>query len=206
MERRGQQMDHSTLRRYNHRRDILEMQLGILEQNRSEGVRRRAHMMCRGMTDLSPDSGSSGGPYVEEEEEPESESISTQYYVGEAAASSGHAGTTMDEQVREDLDAADWYFSGTNVPGRNLPVDTTEQNQNGGEANDSDEEEIENSETESHRRLRYIYSGIKEVSDPEYWQELHHFSSDDEDIDSNDGNNNCCTMECAIRVFCLDVL
>ena len=67
------------------------------------------------MTDLSPDSGSLGGPYVEEEDEPESESIATQYY---AAKSSGQTGTAMDEQVREDLDAADGYFSATNVPGR----------------------------------------------------------------------------------------
>ena len=147
-------------------------------------------MMCRGMTDLSPDSGSSGGPYVEEEDEPESESIATQFCVGEAATSSGQTGTAMDEQVRENLDAADGYFSATNVPGRNLPSDTTEHNQDEGEANDADEEEIEDSETESHRRLRYIYSGIEEVSDPEYWQELHHFSSDNEESDSRDGNNN----------------
>ena len=140
-------------------------------------------MMCRGMTDLSQDSGS---PYVEEEDEPESENVATQQHIGgSAAASSGHAEATMDEH---DLDAADGYFSGT-VPGRNLPVDTTEQDQNGGENNESDEE-IENSETESHRRLRYIYSSIGEVSDPEYWQELPHFSSDDEDNDSTDGNNN----------------
>ena len=73
IERRGRQMDHNTLRRYNHRRDILEMQLGILEQNYSEGVRRRAHMMCLGVTDLSPDSRSSTGPQVEEEEEEKEE-------------------------------------------------------------------------------------------------------------------------------------
>ena len=55
-----------------------------------------------------------------------------------------------------------------------------------------DDAEVEDSETESHRRMRYIYAGIEEVSDPEYWQELHHFSSDDDDDASNsnrdDGN------------------
>ena len=75
LQRRGQVMDRNTLLRYNHRRDILEMQLGILDQNHSEGVRRRAHMMCRGMTDLSSVSQSSGGPEIAEEEEPENESI-----------------------------------------------------------------------------------------------------------------------------------
>ena len=110
MQCRGQQMDHNALRRYNHRRDILEMRLGILEQSHSEGVRRRAHMMCRGMTDLLPDSGSAAGPEIEEEEEPENESIATHYYVGEAAASSGLTGATADSQFREELDEADGYF------------------------------------------------------------------------------------------------
>ena len=55
MRRRGHMMDHDWLRRYHHRQRILQMQLGILEENHSEGVRRRAHMMCRGMTDLSPE-------------------------------------------------------------------------------------------------------------------------------------------------------
>ena len=39
LQRRGQVMDHNTLLRYNHRRDILEMQLGILEQNHSAIVK-----------------------------------------------------------------------------------------------------------------------------------------------------------------------
>lgn len=126
--------------------------------------------MCRGMTDLSPDSGSSEGAQVEEEEEPENESIATQYYVGATASSSHAEATTMDEQFREDLDEADGYFSSTNAPGRNIPTPTTGQDQNDGTANENDVEEIENSETESHRKLRYVYSGIEEVSDPFFCQ------------------------------------
>ena len=209
LQRRGQLMDHNTLLRYNHRRDILEMQLGILEQNHSEGVRRRAHMMCRGMTDLSPDSGSSAGPEVEEDPEPEHESIATHCYVGPApepedesvgmqlrqqfsgTASSSHTGWTgRDEQFRSELDSGDGYFTSSSLPGRSLAMPSAGQDQQNDEGDD--DAEVEDSETESHRRMRYIYAGIEEVSDPEYWQELHHFSSDDDDDASNsnrdDGN------------------
>ena len=69
------------------------------------------------------------------------------------------------------------------MPGRNLLAPATEQEQSSEAANENDEE-IENSETESHRRLRYVCSSIEEVSDPEYWQELCRLdcenSSDDE--------------------------
>ena len=104
-------------------------------------------MMCRGLTDLSPDSQSSGGPQFEEEEEPESESIATQHQVG-GPGSSSHAGQTgRDEQFREDLDAGDGYFTSASMP-------SAEQDQQNDEEND--DEEIEDSETESHRRFRYI--------------------------------------------------
>ena len=87
------------------------MQLGVLEQSHSEGVRRRAHMVHRGMTDLSPDSGSSEEPQVEEEEKPESENIATHYHTGATATSTGHAeAAAMDKQFREDLDEADGYL------------------------------------------------------------------------------------------------
>lgn len=59
-------MDHNWLRRYHHRQKILQMQLAILEEDHDPGVRRRARMMCRGMTELSPDSTSSAGPHVGE--------------------------------------------------------------------------------------------------------------------------------------------
>ena len=202
LQRRGHSMDHNTLLRYGHRRDILEMQLGILEQNHSEGVRRRAHMMCRGMTDLSPDSGSSAGPEVEEDPEPEHEDIATHRYVGSepeeesvgmqirrqqfsTATSSSHTGqTSRDEQLRSELDSGDGYFSSSNLPGRSLAMPSAGQEQQ----NDEDDDEVEDSETESHRRMRYIYAGIEEVSDPEYWQELHHFSSDDDDASNSNGD------------------
>ena len=104
--RRGQRMDHDWQRRYYRRQQILQMQLGILEQNHSEGVRRRAHMMCRGMTDLSPDSGSVPGPDIQEEDEPEAEgggegeSIDTYVYT---------TGTAMDDRMRQHIDEQDGF-------------------------------------------------------------------------------------------------
>ena len=101
-------MDHDWQRRYYHRQQILQMQLGILEQNHSEGVRGRAHMMCRGMTDLSPDSQSDPGPEIEEENEPEAEgggegeSIDTYVYT---------TGTARDDRMRQHVDEQDGYFT-----------------------------------------------------------------------------------------------
>ena len=96
-------------------------------------------MMCRGLTDLSPDSQSSGGPQFEEEEEPESESIATQHQVG-GPGSSSHAGQTgRDEQFREDLDAGDGYFTSASVPGRSLFMPSAEQDQQNDEENDDEE-------------------------------------------------------------------
>ena len=168
-------MDHNTLLRYGHRRDILEMQLGILEQNHSEGVRRRAHMMCRGMTDLSP--------------EPEEESVGMQVrrqQFSTATSSSRAEQTNRDEQFRSEIDSSDGYFTSSSLPGRSLAMPSAGQEQQNDE---DDDDEIEDSETQSHRRMRYIYAGIEEVSDPEYWQELHHFSSEDEASNSEDEDN-----------------
>ena len=69
-QRRGHWMDRDWCRRYHRRQRILQTQLAILEENREPGVRRRAHMMCREMTDLSPDSTRSAGPEIEEEKNP----------------------------------------------------------------------------------------------------------------------------------------
>ena len=117
MRRRGHMMDHDWLRRYHRRQRILQIQLSILEENHSEGVRRRAHMMCRGMTDLSPDSGTDPGPEIqEEEEEPEGEggdgeSIDTYVYTREAA---------MGSQMTQHVDEQAGYFTSSTLPGRSL--------------------------------------------------------------------------------------
>ena len=101
------------------------------------------------------------------------------------ATSSSHTGqTSRDEQLRSELDSGDGYFSSSNLPGRSLAMPSAGQEQQ----NDEDDDEVEDSETESHRRMRYIYAGIEEVSDPEYWQELHHFSSDDDDASNSNGD------------------
>ena len=181
------------------------MQLGILEPNHSKGVRGRAHMMCRGMTDLSPDSGSSAGPEVEEDPEPENEDIATHRYVGPepeeesvgmqvrrqqfstATSSSQAEQTNRDEQFRSEIDSSDGYFTSSSLPGRSLAMPSAGQEQQNDE---DDDDEIEDSEAQSLRRMRYIYAGIEEVSDPEYWQELHHFSSNDEASNSEDEDNN----------------
>ena len=139
--------------------------------------------MCRGMTDLSSDSQSSGGPEIAEEEEPENESIVAQQQAGGTASSSHTGQTGGDAQFREELDSGDGYFTSSSLPGRSLEMPSAGQDQQNDE--EDDDAEIEDSETEPHRRMRYIYSSIGEVSDPEYWQELHHFSSDDDDGASN---------------------
>ena len=58
-------------------------------------------------------------------------------------------GTVADSQCREELDEADGYFSEANVPGRNLPMSTTEQNQNDEAANEAEDEEVEDRLAES---------------------------------------------------------
>ena len=104
-------MDHDWLRRYHRRQRILQIQLSILEENHSEGVRRRAHMMCRGMTDLSPDSGTDPGPEIQEEEEPEGEGgegerIETYIYT---------SGTEMDSRMIQRVDEQDGYFTSSTL-------------------------------------------------------------------------------------------
>ena len=88
------------------------MQLSSSEENHSEGVRRRAHMMCRGMTGLSPDSGTDPGPEIqEEEEEPEGEGgegerIETYIYT---------SGTEMDSRMIQRVDEQDGYFTSSTL-------------------------------------------------------------------------------------------
>ena len=183
--RRGQRMDHDWQRRYYHRQQILQMQLGILEQNHSEGVRGRAHMMCRGMTDLSPDSQSDPGPEIEEENEPEAEggggegeSIDTYVYT---------TGTAMDDRMRQHVDEQDGYFTSSTLPGRSLPAGTTQTAQEDDREPESDNNS-DDEETASQMRRRYLQSSLDEVSDPEYWQQLHHFDSEPES--SGDDNTN----------------
>ena len=140
-------------------------------------------MMCRGMTDLSSDSQSSGGPEIAEEEEPENESIVEEQHL---AAIQGRQ-VEMNSSEKSLIQVMD-ILPHQVLPGRSLAMPSAEQDQQNDE--EDDDAEIEDSETESHRRLRYIYSSIGEGSDPEYW--LHHFSSDDDDEASNsnrdDGN------------------
>ena len=174
-------MDHDWQRRYYHRQQILQMQLGILEQNHSEGVRRRAHMMCRGMTDLSPDSGIDPGPDIQEEDEPEAEgdgegeSIDTYVYT---------TGTAMDDRMRQHIDEQDGYFTSSTLPGRSLQADTTQATQGDNQEPESDQDDADK-ETTSQMRRRYLQSNLDEVSDPEYWQQLHHFDSEPESGDDS---------------------
>lgn len=42
--------------------------------------------------------------------------------------------------------------------------------------------------TASEIRQRYLQSGLDDVSDPEYWQELYHFDSEAESDGSNKAN------------------
>ena len=158
------------------------MQLSSSEENHSEGVRRRAHMMCRGMTDLLPDSGTDPGPEIqEEEEEPEGEggdgeSIDTYVYTREAA---------MGSQMTQHVDEQAGYFTSSTLPGRSLQTNATQATQSGEHEPESDHDSGDE-ETTSQMRRRYLQPGLDEVSDPEYWQQLHHFDSEQE----SDGSNN----------------
>ena len=179
-------MDHDWQRRYYHRQQIPQMQLGILEQDHSEGVRGRAHMMCRGMTDLSPDSGTDPGPEVQEEEEEEPEGEGGE---GESKETCIYtSGTDMGSQMAQHVDEQDGYFTSSTLPGRSLQTSTAQTTQAYNHEPESDHNSADE-ETTSQMRRRYLQSGLDEVSDPEYWQQLHHFDSEPEsDGDSNTGH------------------
>ena len=134
-------------------------------------------LMCPGMTDLSPDSTSDPGAEIEEEDEPEGESIETQYCTGAEA---------MGSQTTQHVDEQDGYFTSSTLPGRSLHTDVAQTTQSDGHEPESDHES-EDGETASQMRHKYLQSGLDEVSDPEY-QELHHFDSEPESDDSNNAD------------------
>ena len=50
---------------------------------------------------------------------------------------------------------------------------------------DTEVEEEDFGETNSERRTRYLHSSLSECSDPEEWQELHHFQEEEEESDDD---------------------
>ena len=73
------------------------------------------------------------------------------------------------------------------LPGRSLPAGTTQTTQDDNHEPESDNNS-DDEETASQLRRRYLQSGLDEVSDPEYWQQLHHFDSEPES--NGDDNTN----------------
>ena len=94
----------------------------------------------------------------------------------------------MDNRTRQRIDEQDGYFTSSTLPGRSLQTSTAQTTQAYNHEPESDHNSADE-ETTSQMRRRYLQSGLDEVSDPEYWQQLHHFDSEPEsDGDSNTGH------------------
>ena len=137
----------------------------ILEQRPGEMARRRAHQFCQQMTNLSVDEDTPQTPEVPELPE------------------AGAEPTEMMEGLLDTMDEDDGYFSQDRVPGRNLEVSSEAAKamaRPDRDEEENEESEIGDSESEDTRVARYLNSTLDEVSDPEMWMNLHHFSSDSE--------------------------
>ena len=166
-------MSEEERKKYYKRREILQSVLSILEQRPGETARRRAHNFCRSMTDLSVDEETEGGEEVPELEEPEAE---------------------RSDRIIEESDARDGYFTSSNLPGRNFGSSSSSAFPTTGASaisrpdrdmetleDQEEEDELEShSESEDTRVARYLHSTLSEVSDPEMWMNLHHWSESED--------------------------
>ena len=173
LERRAGRMTELERKKYEKRREILRSTLAILEQNPGEVARRRAHYFCQSMTDLSVDDESPRAPEVPELPEPGAEP---------------EAGL---ERLNERMDEYDGYFRSSRVPGRSIEslVDDP-QAINRPDRDEEGEDEgggTTDAESEDTRVARYLNSTLDEVSDPEMWMGIHHYSSDSSDVEMEEG-------------------
>ena len=159
-------------KKYEKRREILRSTLTILEQNPGEVARRRAHYFCQSMTDPSVDDESPRAQEVPELPEP------------------GEEPEEGVERLNERMDEYDGYFRSSRVPGRNIESliedpqaingpDRDEEGDGGGETSEA--------ESEDTRVARYLNCTLDEVSDPDMWMGIHHYSSDSSDEGLDEG-------------------
>ena len=159
-------MTEEERKKYEKRREILRSTLMILEQRPGELARLRAHRFCQQMADLSVDEESPQAPEVPELDEP------------------GAEPTELIETMVSNMEEDDGYFSQNRVPGRSLEVPSEAakaMSRPDRDAEEGDESDIPDSESEDTRVGRYLNSTLDEVSDPEMWMNLHHYSFDSED-------------------------
>ena len=154
-----EQMSEERRRQYEQRRRILGATLAALELDHSTTVRQRAHEFCFSMTDLSPRDNSP--EFLGE---------------GEEALPVDTALAAGDMVGGEDRG----YFDPNNIPWRNYGTarNTRDDSEEGdGETSEEDQESVESNDT---KVARYLNSRLEEVSDPEMWMALHHWSSESE--------------------------
>ena len=87
----------------------------------------------------------------------------------------------MMESFVNNMEEDDGYFSQSRVPCRSLEVSSEAAKAMARPDRDEDENEeseIPDSESEDTRVGRYLNSTLDEVSDPEMWMNLRHYSSD----------------------------